>query len=123
MKIRIVIGTKTMLAELDNNPTAQDFLSLLPLTVTLRDFNHAEKVSDALPRRLSVVGAPERAAGAIDDIAYYAPWGNIAFYRGQGPDAPGVIKIGKILSGSEALQQSGQLRTTLSLMECVNRNN
>ncbi|MEI7189365.1 cyclophilin-like fold protein [Dickeya dianthicola] len=117
VKIRITIGTKTMTAELDNNPTARDFLSLLPLTVTLRDFSRAEKVSDALPRRLSEADAPASAAGEQDDIAYYAPWGNIAFYRGEGPDAQGVIKIGKIVSGSEALHQPGQISTTLSRAE------
>lgn len=117
VKIRIAIGSRTMVAELDNNPTAKDFLSLLPVTVTLRDFSPAEKVSDALPRRLTESGAPETDAGAPNDIAYYAPWGNIAFYRGQGPDAQGVIKIGKILSGSEALNQSGRINITLSRAE------
>lgn len=117
VKVRIAIGSKMMTAELDDNPTARDFLSLLPLTVTLRDYSRAEKVSDALPRRLSEAGAPEIAAGETGDIAYYAPWGNIAFYRGQGPDASGVIRIGKILSGSEALHQSGQISMTLSRAE------
>lgn len=90
-----------------------DFLSLLPLTVILRDDGHAEKVISALSRRLSETGAPERAG----EIAYYAS--NIAFYRGQGPDAQGVIRIGKILSGLEALEQPGQIGTTFSRIECV----
>jgi hypothetical protein len=42
------------------------------------------------------------------------PWGNIALYRGRGPDAPGVIRIARIASGIEALDQPGRLRVTIS---------
>lgn len=114
VSIRIVIGSTTMTATLADNPTARDFASLLPLTVTLRDLSPAEKVSAALPKRLSEKGAPVRDAGAVGDIAYYAPWSNIAFYRGQGPDASGVIRIARITSGIEALNQPGQVRVTIS---------
>ena len=114
VNIRIAIGSANMVATLDDNPTARDFVALLPLTVTLRDFSSAEKVSGALPKRLSEEGAPATDAGAVGDIAYYAPWGNIAFYRGGGPDAPGVIKIAKITSGIDALNQTGQVRATIT---------
>lgn len=114
VNIRISIGSTIMVATLEDNPTARDFAALLPLTVTLRDFSAAEKVSGALPKRLSEDGAPATNAGAIGDIAYYAPWGNIAFYRGRGPDASGVIKIAKIISGIEALNQAGNVRATIS---------
>lgn len=114
VNINIAIGSTNLAATLDDNPTARDFTALLPLTVTLRDFSAAEKVSGALPRRLSEEGATATAAGAVGDIAYYAPWGNIAFYRGRGPDASGVIKIAKITSGIEALNQLGELRVTIS---------
>lgn len=112
--LHIAVGSKSMTATLEDNPTARDFAALLPLTVTLREFSPAEKVSGALPRRLSEEGAPATDAGAVGDIAYYAPWGNIAFYRGQGPDAAGVIKIARITSGIEALRQTGQVRVTIS---------
>ncbi|MDR2259444.1 MAG: hypothetical protein LBE06_00605 [Azoarcus sp.] len=114
MNIRIAIGAASMAATLEDNPTARDFAALLPLTVTLRDFGATEKVSDTLPKRLSEEGAPASDAGAAGDIAYYAPWGNIAFYRGCGPDAAGVIKIATIFSGIEALDQPGRLRATIS---------
>lgn len=112
--IHIVIGSRSMTALLEDNATARDFASLLPLTITLREFGHAEKVSGALPKRLSEQGAPASDAGTLGDIAYYAPWGNLAFYRGQGPDATGVIKIAKIKSGVEALRQAGQVSVTIS---------
>ncbi len=115
VNIRIAIGSSIMVATLENNPTARDFASQLPLTVTLRDFSAAEKISDALPKRLSEDNAPATDAGAVSDIAYYAPWNNIAFYRGNGPDASGVIKIAKIISGIEVLNQQGNVRATISL--------
>ncbi|MDR2452792.1 MAG: hypothetical protein LBE85_13765 [Candidatus Accumulibacter sp.] len=55
-----------------------------PWTATPRDFGAAGKVSDTLPRRLAEAGAPASDAGAVGGIACYAPWGNIAFYRGAG---------------------------------------
>lgn len=116
IKLQIHIGNTNMLAILNNSLTAQSFAALLPITMTLRDLSPAEKVSDALPTRLSEEGAPKRDMGMIGDIAYYAPWGNIAFYRDEGPNASGVIKIGKIISGVEALNYSGRVTITVSRM-------
>lgn len=114
VNIHIAIGSSVMTAKLDDNPTARDFVSLLPLTVTLRDLSEAEKVSGALPRGLSEDGAPATDAGNVGDIAYYAPWRNVAFYRRRGPDASGVIRIGRITSGIKALNQPGEVRVTIS---------
>lgn len=114
MKVWILVGTASMTATLEDNPTARDFADRLPLTLTLRDFGDAEKVSDALPVRLSEAGALATDAGAAGDIAYYAPWRNIAFYRGRGPDAAGVVRIGRIVSGEEILNQPGLLQVTIT---------
>lgn len=113
-KIHITVGTTRMTATLEDNPTARDFASLLPLTLTLREFGAAEKVSGALPRPLTEEGAPATDAGDAGDIAYYAPWRNIAFYRGQGSNASGVVRIARIISGIEALHQPGQMPVTIT---------
>lgn len=113
--LNIAIGSATMTATLDDNPTARDLVAQLPVSLTLRDLGQAEKVSGALPKRLSEQGARARDAGARGEIAYYAPWGNIAFYRGQGPNAAGVIKIGRITSGIEALNQTGNVDIKISV--------
>jgi hypothetical protein len=65
MNIRIVIGSMNMTATLEDNPTALDFFSLLPLALTFRDFGAAEKVSGVLPKRLSEEGAPATDAGVV----------------------------------------------------------
>lgn len=117
MGITITIGSTTIDAVLRDNATAQDFAAQLPLTLTLRDLSAAEKVSGPLPKRLTEKGAPASDAGEIGDIAYYAPWSNIAFYRGKGPDAPGVIKIATLTSPTRALEQSGEVRVTIKRAE------
>ena len=78
-------------------PTAagRDFAHLLPLTVTLSDFHGTERVAD-LPRRLDTTGAPAGDAGKAGDIAYYAPWGNLALYYRDSPYADGLVVLGRL---------------------------
>jgi hypothetical protein len=103
-------------ATIDDNATSRNFVSLLPLTLTLQDYAATEKISD-LPRRLSTASAPPGSDPSIGDISYYAPWGNLAlFYRDSGY-ASGLVKLGKIDSGVEALHGTGALRVTIELIE------
>jgi hypothetical protein len=114
MNIQIVIGSTTLAATLDDNPTARDFAALLPLTLTLEDFESTEKICRELPKRLTQEGAPKAAAGAVGDIAFYAPWGNLALFYRSGPNARALIKLGRITSGTDVLHQPGPLRATIS---------
>ncbi len=72
MKLVIRIDGEPISATLEDNAASRDFLALLPLTLTLKDYASTEKVSD-LPKRLSTEGAPAGADPDIGDIAYYAP--------------------------------------------------
>jgi len=81
MKISIRVQDKVITATLTDNATSRDFVSLLPMSLTLEDYAATEKVSD-LPRKLSTEGAPAGSTPTVGDIAYYAPWGNLAiFYK------------------------------------------
>ncbi|MBS1866564.1 MAG: hypothetical protein JSS69_11685 [Acidobacteria bacterium] len=111
MKIRITIGGKTVTATLTSNQAAKDFASLLPLTLTLKDYADNEKISD-LPKKLSTKGAPASYDPSAGDITYYAPWGNLALFHKDGHDSPGLIKLGSIDSGPELLRQPGALKAT-----------
>jgi hypothetical protein len=83
MKIHIRLEGRSLTATLDDSEAARDFLSLLPLTLTLTDYNSTEKVAD-LPRKLSTKGALAGVDPDMGDIAYFAPWGNLAiFYRDE----------------------------------------
>jgi hypothetical protein len=57
MKLRLTIGETVLTARMEDNPTTRDFLSLLPLTLTIRDYNSTEKISE-LPKKLSAKNAP-----------------------------------------------------------------
>jgi len=111
MKIRITIGGKAVTATLAGNETAKDFVSLLPLTLTLKDYADNEKISD-LPKKLSTKSAPPSYDPSAGDIAYYAPWGNLALFHKNGHDSPGLIKLGSIDSGADVLRQPGALKAT-----------
>jgi hypothetical protein len=114
MRITLSVEGQVLSATLEDTATSRDFVSLLPLTITLKDYASTEKISD-LPKRLSTAGAPEGTDPSIGDIAYYAPWGNLAiFYRDWGYGR-GLIKLGRLDSGIEMLQRPGPLQATIAL--------
>lgn len=115
LKIRLTINGKTVIATLADNPTARDFQSLLPLTLTLEDYAATEKIS-YLARKLSTDGAPAGIDPAIGDIAYYAPWGNLAIFYKDFGYSKGLIKLGTIESGLEALKMPGPVKVTIESM-------
>jgi hypothetical protein len=116
MRIRIDVEGTAMSGTLEDNATARDFASLLPLTVTLRDYARTEKISE-LPRRLSTEGVPAGFDPSVGDIAYYAPWGNLAiFYRDFGYST-GFVRLGAIESGGAALGRPGSLRATIERVQ------
>lgn len=102
MEIRLTAGGTVLTATMLDNATSRDFLSLLPLTLTFKDYAGTEKVSD-LPRRLTTDDAPAGADPAIGDIAYYAPWGNLAIYYRDFGYSSGLVKLGSIEAGIEEL--------------------
>jgi hypothetical protein len=116
MKLRLKTGDKVITATLMDNATSRDFVSLLPMSMTLEDYAATEKISN-LPRKLSTEGAPAGSTPSIGDIAYYAPWGNIAlFYRDFGYSS-GLIKLGKIDSAVEVLNTPGSIAMTIELAD------
>ncbi|MGO4634962.1 cyclophilin-like fold protein [Streptomyces sp. 2RAF24] len=84
MDIQVTLDGRPVEATLNDSPPARDFAALLPLTLNLEDFHGIERVAD-LPRKLDTPGAPEPVAAKVGDIAYYAPWGNLALFYQDGP--------------------------------------
>jgi len=116
MKIRLTSNGKSMTAMLEDNPSAQDFFSLLPLTLTLDDYASTEKIS-YLPRKLSTQGAPAGVDPDVGDITYYAPWGNLAiFYRDFGY-ASGLIRLGRIETGIATLGVHGSIKVLIEAID------
>lgn len=77
--VRFTTDTETLDVTIgEDSPATRDFLSLLPLTTTVEEFNGREKIAD-LPRELDYEGSsgsdPEDG-----DLIYFIPWGSIGFY-------------------------------------------
>lgn len=114
MKIRLIVGDDVLTATLSDSATSGDFIALLPLTLTLTDYSNTEKISD-LSKKLSIEGAPSGTDPDIGDIAYYAPWGNLAiFYRDFGY-SPGLVRLGRLDGNVELLKRPETLKVTLEL--------
>ncbi|WKZ58854.1 MAG: cyclophilin-like fold protein [Cyclobacteriaceae bacterium] len=113
MKLIITIGDKKAEAILYDNPASRDFVSLLPLTLTLDDYAQTEKVA-TLPKKLSLENAPSGFKAAMGDITYYSPWGNMALFYEAFPYAPGLVSLGKITSGMENFKVKGSLKITIA---------
>ena len=116
MKIKLTIKDRVLTATLENNKTAQDFVSLLPLTLTMDDLFGQEKFGH-LPRAISEAG--ERTDRyEVGQIVYWSPGPDVAiFYRNDQkaiPD-PGIIVIGRLDSGAEALDVDGSVKVTIEV--------
>jgi hypothetical protein len=116
MMMRLIVGDKVLTATLNDSKTSRDFMSLLPLTLTLKDYAGTEKISD-LPKRLSTEGAPSGSDPSVGDIAYYAPWGNLAIFYKDFGYSRGLVILGKIEVGIEAFQVPGSVKVTFELIK------
>jgi hypothetical protein len=62
----------------EDSPATRDFLSMLPLTISLEEYAGREKIS-YLPRELSYEGSPGTDP-EDGDLIYFTPWANLGFY-------------------------------------------
>jgi len=115
MPLRLTFGDQVATATLYNNPTSRDFVSLLPLTLTLKDYAATEKVSD-LPRQLSTHGAPPGSDPAIGALTYYAPWRNLALFYKDFGYSRGLIKLATLDCGLDAFAAVRPVTVTIELI-------
>jgi hypothetical protein len=116
MRISIKAEDKVVTATLIDSKTTRDFISLLPLTLTLEDYARTEKISD-LPKRLSTEDAPPGSDPSVGDIAYYAPWGNLAIYYRDFGYSNGLVILGKIDGDIKALNVPGSVEVTIERIQ------
>ncbi|MFC8666487.1 cyclophilin-like fold protein [Streptomyces sp. NPDC057199] len=115
MNIRITLDGTPVDATLNDSAAARDFAAQLPLTLNLTDFHQNEKIAD-LPRRLSTSGAPSGVHPRTGDLAYYAPWGNLAIYYRDGSPSTGndLIILGHMPeSATETLAENDEVNITI----------
>jgi hypothetical protein len=99
-------------ATLEDGAAARAFRALLPLTLTLTDYNATEKISD-LPKRLSTEGEPAGIDPEPGDLAYYAPWGNLAIFYNDFGYSRGLVRLGQLSRIPDAFRQSGPVTVTV----------
>ena len=116
MKIRLNVEGTDLTATLIDSQTSRDFISLLLLT--LNDLFGREKFA-RLPRALSERGRRTRTY-EVGEVAYWSPNRDVAiYYRHDGPEIPdpGLIVIGKIDSGVEALNVPRSVKATIERID------
>ncbi|WP_349606061.1 cyclophilin-like fold protein [Cupriavidus sp. DF5525] len=114
MKIRLQVDGQPVTATLDDNASARDFAALLPLSLTLTDYARIERIA-YLPRKLTPAGATAGMPVKAGDIAYYAPWGNLAIFveSGDANYSGGLVRLGRVETGLPALQRPGPLKVRI----------
>jgi hypothetical protein len=102
VKIKLKFMDEEAIVKIFDNPTSQDFLSRLPLSLTFEDFGGFEKMS-VLDEGLSTQDAPAGYVPVAGDFAYYAPWKDITIFYGDWKYSAGLVKLGEVESGLEEL--------------------
>jgi hypothetical protein len=117
MKIRLRIGNRPLTGTLIDSKTAQDFVSLLPITLTMNDLFGREKFAH-LPQAISTEGKRTHIY-EVGDIAYWSPGPDVAIYYqhdGEKIPNPGIIVIGKLDSGVNAFNVPGSAEVKIEVM-------
>lgn len=112
MKIRLIINDQTLSATLEDSVPARDFAAQLPITIQLEDYAATEKIAQ-LPRRLSIAGEPDGITPVAGDIAFYAPWGNLALFHRPFRYSKGLVRLGRIEGDLQALRAEGTVEARI----------
>ena len=102
IRIRFTFDGQEAIAILDDNSATQSLLAQLPAAVTISDYAGAEKIA-YFSGDLSGENAPEGYDPQAGDVTCYAPWGNMAIFYKDQPYASGLVPMGRIESGLDAL--------------------
>ncbi len=118
MKIRLRVKEKIITATLIDSKTTRDFISLLPLTLTMNDLFGREKFAH-LPKAISTEGKRSHSY-EVGEIAYWSPGPDVAIYYRQDDQRipePGIVVIGRVDSGVEIFNVTGSVKVTVELVK------
>lgn len=109
MRLRFAFADQEFIATLEDNPSARDLFSMVPLDLTIDDYATNEKIA-YLPRKLTEDGSGRFDNEAVGDLCYYSPWGNIAMFHGSYRWSRGLIRLGRLEAGAGPLLVRGKHR-------------
>jgi hypothetical protein len=115
VRLRLELGSNIMTATLVDNATVRDLVAQLPLELTAKDFASVEKVAYP-PKKLTTQGAPAAYTPSAGDLAYYAPWGNLAMFHANGHHSPGLVFMGRFDGQLDALRAPGDVKVRIALL-------
>jgi hypothetical protein len=115
VRITVLVGDQVSTATLADTPAGHRLAAMLPITVDLQDpFGQAK--SGALPRALPVAGTARVVHPVTGGVYYWPDGGDLAvFYDalGQAPPPPGLVRLGSIDTGLDAIATRGDVRVTI----------
>lgn len=106
-KIKISTDKGNIIVQLEDNSATKDLLVRLPLMLQFENYNDTEKIA-YLDTQLDTSDAPDKCTPKSGDLAYYAPWGNLAFFYQNFRESPELVPLGKIIEGKEYLDNIEQ---------------
>ncbi|MEV8521641.1 cyclophilin-like fold protein [Dyella marensis] len=112
MQVTIRTAGRSVAVILDDTAIARDFAAFLPLKLELSDYGKVEKIAD-LPRSLDVAAEAAGYSPATGDVAFYAPWGNLAIFLHEFRYSDGLVRLGRIDAGLDVLAAPGALTVTI----------
>ena len=107
MRLRLTFADQDFTATLEDNPSARDLFSMLPLDLKVADYSTNEKIA-YLPRKLTEEGSGQFGNEAVGDLCYFAPWGNLAMFHGPYRWSRGLIRLGRLDGGPAPLLVRGE---------------
>ena len=109
MLIKISVGEKEIVMALNNTSVSRSFYAQLPMTVTVENYGHNEKIFQ--PNRKLDCSDVQEGACPVGTVAYFSPWNNVCLYYGDAPRYNGLYVMGKAIRGAENIRNiSGKIR-------------
>lgn len=115
MRIRCTFADQEFTYSLQDSATTRDFVSMLPLDLTISDFSTNEKIAH-LPRRLDEGGLVDYSDEAPGDLCYFRGWGNLAFFHDSYNYRGDLIRLGRIEGSVDPLLVKGKFPLRIELI-------
>ncbi|MGN0634479.1 MAG: cyclophilin-like fold protein [Oscillospiraceae bacterium] len=101
-KLKMIIDGQELDVTLYDTPAANALYEMLPLELSLEDFNGIEKIS-YLTEKLPTEDEPDGCDPDIGDLCLYAPWGNLSVFYNDFRYSDSLILLGHIDSGMDII--------------------
>lgn len=98
MNIKITNEGLSATFKLNDSTAAADLAKQLPLTISVKNYSTDEKIF--YPTPLSVFNTPT-SNGQAGDLAYFAPWDDVAIFYRDFSAAPGLYQLGRCIEGQD----------------------